>query len=462
MRSWSGRAAILTALVTLAPAGADPAQERVHHPDYRKCKICAPAWAKAMSYLKANLRSDTARRVIGSKMGGYMMGGFAFLMDGQSPKELEECIQYACQAIKDEGFNRNWYLSMSMIFLAEVALRTGLTPEIEKALAHGLKMAERQQEETGGWCHHRLFWKESGYNQKGGGRDLGMITAMMYGAFLELTALGVTVGPMMERARKNLESISDGMGVRYGTDNGVGDAAMARASWVLSSLLATGQTTHPFFAKYSKGLEQRYKKIEEGVHGFAPLHYFSVAAAMHRLGPDFYAKFIEEYLDRLIATQTPEGIVPLHQEDDVASTAVFACIVMMQKPGIFRPALKKKGKPAAEKNPAPPSPPSPTKARAADPQTPAVRDSLLAGRVRDADAMTPETDGSPLDVAGSNLKLAGRRHPAVALAEPGDSGALPPAAFHLPARGEEAAAEEAMRRLPAPEADRTRSAFPIP
>jgi hypothetical protein len=138
------------------------------------------------------------------------------------------------------------------------------------------------------------------------------------------------------------------MGVRYGTDNGVGDAAMARASWVLMALLGTGQTAHPLFAKYSKGLEQRYRRIEEGVHGFAPLHYFSVAAASHRMGPDFYLKFSAEYLDKLIATQMPEGVVPLHGEDDVASTAVFACLVMMQKPGIFRmPARKKAAAPPA-------------------------------------------------------------------------------------------------------------------
>jgi hypothetical protein len=231
---------------------------------------------------------------------------------------------------------------MSMIFLAEYATRYGFTKDVEKALADGLKMAAAQQEETGGWCHHLEMWKKDGYNKKGGGRDLGMITAMIYGAFLELKSMGVEVGPMMERARKNLESISDGAGVRYGTDNGVGDAAMARASWVLLGIQASGDAAHPFAAKYATALQARYRRIEEGVHGFAPLHYFSVAAAMHRQGPDAYAKFAAEYLDKLIATQTPEGVVPLHQEDDVASTAVFAAIVMMQKEGVFRPKPRKK------------------------------------------------------------------------------------------------------------------------
>jgi hypothetical protein len=408
-------------------------------------------------------------------------------MEGESPKELEECVRYCGQAIKDEGFNRNWYLSMSMIFLAEYATRYGLTPEVEKALAEGLKMAAKQQEDTGGWCHHLRMWKEDNYNKKGGGQDLGMVTAMIYGAFVEMKALGVTVGPMMEKTQKNLETISDGMGVRYGTDNGVGDAAMARASWVLMSLLATNQTAHPLYPKYAKGLEQRYKKIEEGVHGFSPLHYFSVAAAMHRLGPDLYSKFTAEYLDRLIKTQNAEGVVPLHGEDEIASTAVFACIVMMQKPGAFRPPLKRK--PAA-----PPEEPRPavplatgekTRARAADPKSLATWGDLLAERVRreireghpprfpfkligqpaaivsldDAGALKLESNGSSIDYTWANLNLGDRRDLAEALAKKEDPGAVALAAFYHLACGEEPAGEECLRRLAAAEAERVRSAF---
>ncbi len=228
-RSGIGGAVLLAACLGMAP------QDAAHQADYRKCKACGPALGRAMAYVKSHLRSDKPRRVIGSKLGGYVFAGFAFMIEGRSPKELQECVKYACQAIRDEGYNRNWYLGMCMIFLAEYAVRYGFTPEVERALADGLKLAAKQQEETGGWCHHLEMWKKDGYHRKGGGRDLGMITAMVYGAFLELTSLGVEVGPMMDRARKNLEAISDGAGVRYGTDNGVGDAAMARASWVLSS-----------------------------------------------------------------------------------------------------------------------------------------------------------------------------------------------------------------------------------
>jgi hypothetical protein len=314
------------------------APQAAHDPDWRKCKKCLPAFTQAFGYVKANYKNPQTKRVIGSMLGGYVFSGFAFLAEGNSPRELEDCVQYCAQAIKDEGFNRNWYLSMCMFFLTEVALRNGLTPQIQRALADGLKHAASQQEETGGWCHHREMWKENGYNKRGGGRDLGMVTAMIYGAFLEMKALGIEVpSAMFERAHKNLESLSDGAGVRYGTDNMVGDPGMARASYVLMALQGTGRATHPFYSKYLNGLEGRFKQVEAGVHGFAPLHYFSVGAAMHRAGPDAYRKFADAHLDRLIATQTADGVVPLKNEDDVASTAVFATLVLLQRDGAFQP-----------------------------------------------------------------------------------------------------------------------------
>jgi hypothetical protein len=468
-------------LLSLALAGGAAAQDAAHHPDWRKCRKCLPALGKAMAYLKANLRSDSAKRVIGSKLGGYVFGGFAFMMDGASEKELEDCVRYCRQAVKDEGFNRNWYLSMSMIFLAEYATRCGLTPEVEKALAEGLRMAERQQEETGGWNHHLLFWKESGYNTKGGGKDLGMVTAMLHAALVEMKALGCAVGPVMERSRKNLETISDGMGVRYGTDNNVGDAGMARASWVLLGLLAAGQTADPLAAKYARGLDQRYKKVPEGVHGFAPLHYFSVAAAMHRLGAESYSKFAAEYLDRLIATQRADGVVPLENEDDVASTAVFACIVMMQKDGAFRPPLRKKPgapkEPPAEKKPVATAP-----AKSVDPRQLADWDSRLAAKVRkeiaegrpprfrfrvigeeaavtaldETGALKLRADGASIDTVWPSLTLQDRRDLAVGMARRDEAAAWGFAAFYLLACGDQAGAQEWLRRLTDREAEELR------
>jgi len=342
---------LILASLVLFGSNVAPAQDKpptAHTPDYRKCKKCAPALAKAMAYLKANFENPKTKRVIGSMTPGYMMSGFAFMMDGEgSMKELEKCVKHCCEAITNTGFNRNWYLGMSFFFLAEYSMKYGMTPQIEKAFKDGLKMAEEQQEKTGGWCHHLRMWAEDNYNKKGGGQDLGMINTMMFGAFMELKTLGINPGPIVDRTQKCLESISDGTGIRYGTDNNVGDAGMARASYALLGLQATGRVTHPFYAKFSKGIEQRFTHIKEGVHGFAPYHWFSVAAACHRMGPDMYRKYVDEYLDRMIASQTAEGVVAL-EDDDVASTAVFACIIMMQKDRIFVPRAS--NKPTAKSN----------------------------------------------------------------------------------------------------------------
>jgi hypothetical protein len=338
--------------IGLFGGGAASEQDKgaVHNPDYRKCRKCAPALAKSMAYLKANFENPKTKRVIGSMTGGYMMSGFAFMMDGEgSSKELEKCVKHCCEAINDTGFNRNWYLGMSFYFLAEYSMKYGMTPQIQKAFQEGLKKAEEQQEKTGGWCHHLRMWAEDNYNKKGGGQDLGMINTMMFGAFMELKTLGINPGPIVERTQKCLETISDGTGIRYGTDNQVGDAAMARASYALLGLQATGRLTHPFYSKFTKGLEQRYKNIEAGVHGYAPFHYFSVAAACHRMGPDMYRKFADEWIDKLTAMQTAEGVVPL-PDDDVASTAVYACILMMQKDRIFFPRSSRGDRPGARSN----------------------------------------------------------------------------------------------------------------
>ena len=331
-------------------AAAEPQGQPAHNPDYRKCRKCSAALAKSMAYIKANFENPKTKRVIGSMTPGYMMCGFAFMMDGEgSSKELEKCVRHCCEAITNTGYNRNWYLGMCFFFLSEYSLKYGMTPPIEKAFREGLRMAEEQQEKTGGWCHHLRMWAEDGYNKKGGGQDLGMIDTMMFGAFMELKALGLNPGPIVERTQKCLESISDGQGIRYGTDNQVGDAAMARACYALLGLQATGRVTHPFYSKFCKGLEQRYKSIEQGVHGFAPFHYFSVAAASHRMGPEQYRRFADEWIDKLTATQTAEGVVPL-QDDDVAATAVYCCILMMQKDRLFFPRSSRAERAGAKSN----------------------------------------------------------------------------------------------------------------
>jgi hypothetical protein len=314
------------------------------------------ALAKAMSYIKQKYK--------GSGLAGHVYCGFAFMMDGASDSELSDCVKWACRGITQKGFNCNWYMGLCMFFLAEYSMKYGLTGEVQSALDAGLKFAAEQQEETGGWCHHKEMWKKNNYNKIGGAKDLGIVTAMTYAAFLEMNSLGVDPGSLTEKAMKNLESVSDGAGFTYGTDNRWGDICMSRGSYVLLGLIATKRTDHPFYQKIVDALPKRLSKVESG-HAFGPLHYFSVGAAFHRLGR--YSEYAAEYLPKLTAVQEADGSVPMRSDggkrkdadkfmDSVASTGVFACLLMMQKDGVFVP--KAKGKPMAggDRKPGGPSP----------------------------------------------------------------------------------------------------------
>ena len=307
-------------------------------------KIRNEALTKALNYIHTNLRSNKVPRSIGSQLNGYVFSGLALLMAENEPtKDLEDCVKYCCRAIKDDYFNRNWYLSMCMFFLTEYSMKYGLKPHVETALREAFKTAEAQQEETGGWCHHLKFWAEGDYNKKGGGKDLSMCTSLIYGSMLQLKTLGIENETVREKAFQNLKTISDKFGFEYGTDNKVGDTCMGRSSYTLISILGTKTTDHPFYERIARGLQERFRRCDDG-HASPPLHYFGVAAAMHRLGPETYDKFYNYYADTLISLQAEDGsaflnIKPGAKKDDLydapGQTAVFACILMMKKPGIF-------------------------------------------------------------------------------------------------------------------------------
>jgi len=114
---------------------------------------------------------------------------------------------------------------------------------------------------------------------------------------------------------------------------------------VMLGMQSTGAVDDPLFARYAKGLEKNFKRIKEGEHGFSPYHYFGVPAALHRMGPAAYRPFLDHWLPLLIATQRADGVVPLHGDDDVAATGVFACILWMQKDGAFKVPPRRKPKP---------------------------------------------------------------------------------------------------------------------
>jgi len=300
-----------------------------------KCPKCKPALEKAVSYVKSHYKGDG--------LPGHVYAGLMFLIMGDTGSDFQACVSYASQSIKAGGFNRNWYLGMCWYFLSEVYLRFP-TAETHNAMVEAFNIATSQQETTGGWCHHKEMWKKNNYNKIGGGKDLGMVTSMVYGAFWNMKAAGVSVPkPMFERVEKNLESIHDGNGICYGTDNKWGDITMSRIGYVFMGLTNAKAQDHMWYAKIVDGLQKRYKSLEKG-HAFAPLHHYSVAAAMHRAG--LYDAFAAEWIDKLIAAQKADGTISLKCDradkyaDWTANAACLAMILLLQKPDAFKPAGK--------------------------------------------------------------------------------------------------------------------------
>lgn len=341
-------ALVLLGAVLLLPPAFSQEPARLPHDSSNpwKCKACQKPLAAAYEFLEKQ----------GAGADGYAQFflGWLYLADNLHPKELDRAAsRLSAGFYKQGGFNGNWATCMSAVFLAEVYRRQP-TEKLRGTLLEVLKVAEANMEPTGGWCHHKGFAVESGYNKRGGGVDLGILTSMMYGAMVSMKKSGVPVPErMLYAAERNLESLSDGQGVCYGTDNKVPDTAMGRAAWMWPGLHAAKHTGSKFYARIPKGLASRCKNTDQG-HAFPPLHFMSVALAMHLLGPETYSKFSGHWIDRLIALQKADGSIELphtegvpfqRQHNYVPSTATFALILVLQQPGALErsaPQAKKK------------------------------------------------------------------------------------------------------------------------
>jgi hypothetical protein len=343
------RGLIVLGIVMLMAATAGEAQEppkKVHDStNPLKCKICQKPLLAAYQYLE--------KQGAGSDGFGQFFQGWLYLADNSHPKELQHAVSTLSSGFyKQGGFNGNWSTCMAALFLAEMYRREP-TEKLRATLLDILKVAEANMEPSGGWCHHLGMASQTGYNKMGGGVDLGILTSMMYAAMLEMKKAGIPVpNPMLASVEKNLESLSDGAGVAYGTDNRYGDVAMGRGAYLWLGLHATQLTSSRFSASVPKGLDQRYTKTDQG-HAYPPLHFTSVALAMHLLGPQTYQKFFDHWADRLIALQKPDGSIELPHVEGVAfqkqtnyigSTAAFALVLILQQPGALEKTLPKEKK----------------------------------------------------------------------------------------------------------------------
>ncbi|HLG42462.1 MAG TPA: DUF6288 domain-containing protein [Planctomycetota bacterium] len=311
--------------------------------DPRKCKKCSPALSKALSFLSSK----------GSSAGfaqGYMLGWLG-LVDPSSGQYATKCLSQAGSA-RAVGFNGNWFTSIPGIFLAGAYYRYG-----DGRAASGMQAiatdAQKNQHHTGGWHHNKNF-KMQGYSE-----DLGIVTAMLFGMFMTLKGAGSGLPKdMIDRCEKNIESIMGSTGIGYGTGKGDYDTAGSRGAYAFMGLHFGGQTDHPFYEKLKSAIARQIKTMDKG-HAVGCLHFLSMSIANYLAGN--YDALATEWIDKLIAKQGADGSILLGDDGvgggeekniggKVGSTAVFAIMLLLQKPGAFDPPKKKepaaKGKPA--------------------------------------------------------------------------------------------------------------------
>lgn len=327
------------------------------HPlDFRKCPKCKAGLDKALGYVKKNFKPTMFGLLLDS-----FYGGFVFMMDGEEhKKELAVCTKNCRAMIKPEpdgnyasgdqigGDWQGWKKAMAMFFLTEYSLRYGLTPENKAALLEGAKIATETEEPGGGWFHGRH--KDKPYSP-----DIAMISSIFYAAFLEMKALGVDPGPILDKTRSFLEGISDGKTIGYskGWHGGMGGGG--HDGFVNLGLLGSGSADDKWGAGLAGWMKQNYMDAGHG-HANGELHYFAMGTALHRLGAEHYARFASCHIHRLIDIQRDDGSIPAMSHDDpneveyyakhkaeIAApggfppTAVLACLILMESPGAFSP-----------------------------------------------------------------------------------------------------------------------------
>ncbi|MCY3022289.1 MAG: hypothetical protein NTW87_25030 [Planctomycetota bacterium] len=353
-------AALLLVCTVHAPARAGTPAVRnegaVHLEDYRTCEVCRKALDKSFGYVKANLKPAVLDHVWYAEMLGSFYGGFAFLMEGNSQKEAQQCAEHICKYFdwaKHHMGYEGWFCSMSMAYLTEYSLRYGATPEIKEKLEWGAKWAHKTREKEGGWFHGPR-WGQGNY-----ALDISSVGCGYFMALEEMKVLGLQTGPALDEARDYVGKVCDGKSVAYGLW-GKGGFSLGASGYILIGLTSSGQSDDPRVAGIGGFLKEHYRDVRKA-HACGFLQHFGVAAALHRTGPEAYGPFAQYYLHGLIIpNMRPDGTIgtfpndnseeptvayaKLKEGSDYVSTAVLACMLLLERPGTFTPgAVKKRG-----------------------------------------------------------------------------------------------------------------------
>lgn len=268
--------------------------------------------------------------------------GWAFLLDGREDFKpaLQTIIDAACRsALESKHFNANWHVAQSMFFLAEVYKRRP-SDKIKEVLAESIKVAGKNVEGTGGWCHHKGYAGKSGYDKRGGGVDICMLTALMVAALMNVKAAGLPSNDsLISNGITNLKRQGRGGMFGYGTGNSSPDRAAARGSMLAAALWFGKNTSDPHFADVKQLLPQAWGRTEQG-HAFGPQNFFAVALASYATGQ--YGNFAAAWLGKLSVKK--DGSVTMRCDGakdnnfdggHLADTAVYAVMILLQEKGIL-------------------------------------------------------------------------------------------------------------------------------
>lgn len=361
-------AAALALLVLAGPAHgrqdpkAAPKPKPVPHtsPDPKKCKKCWPAYEAALGYVRKNLG--------GATFPATMISAWLLLADNRYPNDVERCVKTALQwesRRANSQHAQNWYPALAGIFLAEY-YKYSPTPEVQKGLNDIIQEFVKTQERTGGW----FKWFEGAYKDRldYAVKDLGMLDSIILGFLHTCRTLGFKVPETtLDKAEKCMESILSANGISYGTPSKWGEVTGARGSFVMLGLDYAGQYQHKVWKTYEKLLPRLIPNLQKG-HHVGGLHCLGVVLGCHLLGPQVYGELSGKWVDHYIERQDEQGGVYIGDDGDaggekgllrgnIASTASFALMILMQDAKVLRPPKKKPGpalKPApAEAKPAP-------------------------------------------------------------------------------------------------------------
>ena len=342
-------------LALLFLVAAETTAADLHREDHRACSTCNAALARSMEYLRKNFDKQVATDGWYAGMLNSFWGGFAFLIDGNSPKEAKVCADRMCfyletWAKKGMGYD-GWFASMSMFYLSEYCLRYGTTPEITRALEFGAKFCHKTRESEGGWFHNPR-WGGPNY-----AIDISGVGCGYFAAVRNMERLGLETGAALADVNDYISKVCDGRSVAYGL-TGRGGFALASTSYVMIGLTSSGAGDDPRVSAIGSFLLDNVERIRNA-HANGNLHHFGVAAALHRTSPEAYARFAGFYLHKyFIPNMASDGsIAPFPNDNtkpaeeayaelkkggDYAATAILTSMLMMTRQGAFSPYPQRK------------------------------------------------------------------------------------------------------------------------